>query len=73
MTALNLAELTLLEQRRKISVKEAAGMNDLSEASFRRHYKHLIRKISPRRDVVALSDAIALPPPKKPPAKGRHR
>ena len=35
-------------------------MNDVSEASFRRHYPHLIRKITPRRDAVELGDAIDL-------------
>lgn len=57
------AELTPQERRKKIKVKEAAALNDLSEASFRRHYAHLIRKITPRRDVVELGDAIDLPPP----------
>jgi hypothetical protein len=58
----SLADLTPLERRRKVRVKEAAALNDLSEASFRRHYGHLIRKITPRRDAVELGDAIDLPP-----------
>jgi hypothetical protein len=57
------AGLSPLERRRKIKVSDAAALNDLSEASFRRHYPHLIRKITPRRDVVELGDAITLPPP----------
>jgi hypothetical protein len=61
-TAPAIADLSPIERRRKIRVKEAAALNDLSEASFRRHYKHLIRKITPRRDAVELGDAIALPP-----------
>ena len=61
----SLADLSPLERRQKIKVKEAAALNDLSEASFRRHYKHIIRKVTPRRDAVELGDAIALPP--KPP------
>ena len=60
----SLADLSPLEQRRKIKVRDAAALNDLSEASFRRHYPHLIRKITRRRDVVELADAINLPPPK---------
>jgi hypothetical protein len=60
-----LADLSPLERRRKIKVKEAAALNDLSEASFRRHYHHLIRKITPRRDAVELGDAITLPQPKE--------
>jgi hypothetical protein len=55
-------DLSPLERRKKIRVSEAAALNDLSEASFRRHYKHLIRKITPRRDAVELGDAINLPP-----------
>ena len=31
----HLADLTPLERRKKIRVKEAAALNDLSEASFR--------------------------------------
>jgi hypothetical protein len=54
--------LTPLELRRKISVQEAAEMNSLSLDTFKRHYSHLIRKISPRRDAVELGDAITLPP-----------
>jgi hypothetical protein len=37
-------------------------LNDLSEATFRRHFSHLIEKITPRRDAVKLGDAIDLPP-----------
>ena len=51
------AELAL---RRKISVREAAELNNLSEDSFRRHYKHLIKDISPRRQAVELGDALAI-------------
>lgn len=57
-------QLSPLELRRKITVREAAALNSISEASFRRHYGHLIHKISPRRDAVEVGDAIALPPPK---------
>ena len=59
------ADLTPLQRRQKIRVKEAADFNSMSEDSFRRHYGHLIRNISPRRDAVELGDAIDLPP--KPP------
>ena len=44
--------------KRKISVKAAAQLNDLSEDTFRRRYPHLIKKISPRRGAVELGDAI---------------
>jgi hypothetical protein len=55
--------LTPLELNRKISVREAAALNDVSEDTFKRCYRHLIRKIGPRRNVVMLADAIELPPP----------
>jgi hypothetical protein len=57
-----LADLSPIERRKKIKVREAAAMNDLSEATFRRRFPHLIKKITPRRDVVELGDAITLPP-----------
>lgn len=53
-----------LALRRKISVKEAATLNAMSEDTFRRRYRHLIKKISPRRDAVELGDAIAVGTPK---------
>ena len=49
-----------LALRRKISVKEAAELNNLSEDTFRRRYRHLIQKISPRRQAVELGDALAI-------------
>lgn len=54
-------QLSPLELRRKIAVREAAELNGVSEATFRRHYPHIIRKISKRRDVVELRDALDLP------------
>jgi hypothetical protein len=57
-----LANFTPLELARKISTREAAEMNDVSEDTFKRNYQHLIRKISARRNVVSLGDAITLPP-----------
>jgi hypothetical protein len=57
------ADLTPLDRQRRINVKEAAALNDLSEATFRRHFAHLIHKITPRRDAVKLGDAIDLPKP----------
>jgi len=53
-----------LNLKQKVSVKKAAELNDISEDSFRRHYSHLIRQITPRRGVVELGDAYALPPKK---------
>jgi hypothetical protein len=56
-------QLTELDLRRMVKVKHAAAVNDLSEASFRRHYSHLIQKITTRRDGVVLLNALTLPPP----------
>ena len=63
LSAESQVDLTPLERRRKIPVPEAAALNGISEDTFRRHYKHLIRKITPRRDGVELGDAIDLPKP----------
>ena len=57
--------LTPLDLKRKITTREAAELNGVSEDFFKRNYKHLIRKIGPRRNAVELGDAITLPP--KPP------
>ena len=62
-STISLAIDPTLARRRKIPVGEAAAFNDMSEATFRRHYPHLIRQISPRRQAVELGDAIDLPPP----------
>jgi hypothetical protein len=63
MTTLNvtpakLPTLTALELERHVSVPEAAEYLNLSEDSFRRHYAHKIRKVSPRRDAVKLRDLL---------------
>jgi hypothetical protein len=57
-----LADLNPIERHRKISVAEAARLNGVHESTFRRTYAHLIRRISKRRQVVELGDAINLPP-----------
>jgi hypothetical protein len=53
-----------LALKRKIPVKDAAALNDISEDTFRRRYRHLIKKISARRDAVELGDALAIGEPK---------
>jgi hypothetical protein len=60
-TTATTSELTPLERAKKIKVSEAAALNDLNERTFRKYYSHLIRRISPNRDAVALGDAIDLP------------
>jgi hypothetical protein len=59
----SLADLSPLELKRKITTRQAAELNGVSEDMFKRHYWHLIRKIGPRRLAVELGDAIELPPP----------
>ena len=54
--------LSPLELKRKITTKQAADLNGVSEDTFKRHFRHLIRKIGPRRNAVELGDAINLPP-----------
>jgi hypothetical protein len=49
-----------LAARRKISVGEAAELNNVSEDTFRRRFKHLIKQISPNRQAVDLADALAI-------------
>jgi hypothetical protein len=54
--------LTALDLSRKITTKQAAELNGVSEDFFKRNYRHLIRQIGPRRNAVTLGDAINLPP-----------
>jgi hypothetical protein len=49
-----------LALRQKVSVKKAAALNDISEDTFRRRYKHLIKKVSDRRNAVELGDALKI-------------
>jgi hypothetical protein len=45
-----------LERRRLIPVPQAAELKNVSEDTFRRHYSHLIKQVSPRRQAVMLGD-----------------
>ena len=47
-----------LEKKRRISIKQAAELRNISEDTFRRRYSHLIRQESPRRQTVTLGDAL---------------
>lgn len=51
--------LSALELERRISVPEAAKLKGVSPDTFRRHYAHLIEKISPRRNAVKIRHVIA--------------
>jgi hypothetical protein len=53
-----------LNLRKKISIREAAALNDVSEDTFRRRYPHLIQQVSPRRQAVVLGDALSIGTPK---------
>jgi hypothetical protein len=45
-----------MERRRMVPVPQAAEIKAISEDSFRRHFRHLIRQITPRRQAVMLGD-----------------
>jgi hypothetical protein len=49
-----------LDLERHISVPEAAALKGFSADTFRRHYGHLIRKVSPRRCTVKVRDLLAI-------------
>ncbi len=53
-----LPELTALDLEKHVSVPTAAGIKNISVDTFKRHYSHLIRKVSPRREAVKLRDLI---------------
>ena len=50
-----------LERYRKISVHEAAAIRGVSIDSFRRHFRHLIEQVSPRRQAVTLGKLLDEP------------
>ena len=58
-------QFTPLELKQKISVPKAAALANLSPDTYERNYKHLIKRVSPRRKAVELGDALELPPPPK--------
>jgi hypothetical protein len=47
-----------LELEGFIKVHEAAKLRGISPDIFKRHFRHLIRQLSPRRQGVKLSDAL---------------
>ena len=59
-----MADPDWLARKKKISVKEAAELNNVSEDTFRRRYPHLIKKVSARRDAVETGDALDVGTPK---------
>lgn len=58
LTATKLPQLSALDLEKHISVAAAAEFKNISVDTFKRHYSHLIRKVSPRRDAVKLRDLL---------------
>jgi hypothetical protein len=58
VTTTKLPELSALDLERHVSVPEAAEFLNVSVDTFKRHYQHLIRKVSPRREAVKLRDVL---------------
>ena len=50
------------ELGRIVRVSQAADIKGISEDTFKRHYSHLIRKLSPRRNGVRLGDVLDAEP-----------
>ena len=59
---INLADLTPLERKRRIKVKEAAALNSMHVTTFKRNYRHLIERVGKRMDVVTIEDALRYRP-----------
>jgi len=58
VTTTKLPQLTALDLERHVSVPEAAKFKNISVDTFKRHYSHLIRKVSTRREAVKLRDLL---------------
>jgi hypothetical protein len=58
LSAIRLPELSALDLERHVSVPEAAELRGISTDTFKRHFAHLIRKVSPRREAVRLRDLL---------------
>jgi hypothetical protein len=49
-----------LELERLITIEKASEIVGISDDSFRRHYSHLIRRITPRRIGVRVRDLLTV-------------
>jgi hypothetical protein len=58
VTGRKLPQLSALDLEKHVSVPEAAKIRGISTDTFKRHYQHLIRKVSPRREGVKLRDLL---------------
>jgi hypothetical protein len=54
-----LPELSALDLEKTVTVPTAAEIKGVSYDTFKRHYSHLIRKLSPRREGVKLRDLLS--------------
>jgi hypothetical protein len=52
-------KLTARELESYISPRQAAKLKGISEDTFRRHYRPIIKKMSPRRNGVKLGDLLS--------------
>jgi hypothetical protein len=62
LAANDLPELTALQLEQHVSPKEAAKIKGISPATLKRHYPHIFRKASPRRDTIKLRDLLSAQP-----------
>jgi hypothetical protein len=53
-----LPELSALDLEKHVSVPAAAELKNISVDTFRRHYQHLIKRVSTRREAVKLRDLL---------------
>jgi len=54
----DLPRLSALDLEKHVSVPVAADIKNISVDTFKRHYAHLIRKVSTRREAVRLRDLL---------------
>ena len=54
------ATLTPIELERQVPLKEAARLAGVSVKTLDRHYRHLIRRPSPRRRTMKLRDVLVI-------------
>jgi hypothetical protein len=54
------AALSAIELNRMLPLEKVAELTSLSVDSIKRHYPHLIRHLSPRRQAIRLGDALSI-------------
>jgi hypothetical protein len=58
----DLPKLTALDLEKHVDVPTAAEIKGVSETTFKRHYAHIITKISTRREAVKLRALLTAQP-----------